>query len=180
MESLSFGARVWLAFILPFRVLLDGRFAGKVRGLDGPSVTKLPKPKPAEVTAQADPDNTTALQLMSIMQREGRFIDFLQEDVSTFSDADVGAAARVVHEGCKRGLREYIEFAPIRSEAEGDAVELPVGFDAAQVRVTGNVVGDPPFKGTLAHHGWKVQKIEMPIVARGHDPRVVAPAEVEL
>jgi hypothetical protein len=104
----------------------------------------------------------------------------LQEDVAGFPDADVGAAARVVHEGCRRALKDYVVLEPVRSEAEGAAITLERGFDAARNRVTGNVVGEPPFKGRLAHHGWLVRELKLPALQAGHDPKIVAPAEVEL
>ena len=206
MEPLSLGARLWLAFLLPFRVLFDAMLAARVAAVArghalaplpsavetkpetrpelAPRARKEPAPKPApkvvepEVVAP-EPDRT-ALQLLAILQREGRFVDFLQEDVSSFSDADIGAAARVVHEGCKRGLRDVLTLAAVRTEAEGAKVELPVGFDASRTRVTGNVTGEPPFRGTLAHHGWRVEALRLPELTAGHDPTIIAPAEVEL
>jgi hypothetical protein len=191
MEPLSFGARLWLAIILPFRVLFDAMLAARVAAVvHGRALAPLPssvetkpetKPElaPKVVEAEAEPERT-ALQLLAILQREGRFVDFLQEDVSSFSDADIGAAARVVHEGCKRGLRDVLTLVPVRSDAEGAKVELPVGYDANRTRVTGNVTGEPPFSGTLAHHGWRVEKIRLPELTAGHDPTIIAPAEVEL
>jgi len=180
-ERLGFGARLVLFFVLPWRVLLDGALAGRVRRLLGAELTEASAPAPAthaEAPPEADP--TPALQILAILQREGRFIDFLQEDVSGFSDEEIGAAARVVHGGCKRGLADYLELEPVRSESEGDSVTLEPGFDATRARVTGNVVGEPPYRGTLAHPGWLVSSITMPAPAKGHDARVVAPAEVEL
>ncbi|HWB78071.1 MAG TPA: DUF2760 domain-containing protein [Nannocystaceae bacterium] len=185
MEPLGFGARLWLAFVLPWRVLFDGVLAARVQQAgDGvPSLPPAPEPKVAVREAEvvdAGPDFTPALQLLAILQREGRLVDFLEEDVSSFSDADIGAAARVVHEGCKRALAQHIELARVRSEEEGSAIELPRGFDAARVRVTGNVVGEPPYRGSLAHAGWQVKSIKLPKTTAGHDPKIVAPAEVEL
>lgn len=185
MEPLSLGARLWLAFILPWRILFDGGLAARV---DAASTGALPpakpepepEPEPPAIEADDAPDHASALQLLSILQREGRFVDFLQEDVSGFSDADIGAAARVVHEGCARAIKDVVELAPIRTESEGAKVELPKGFDAASVRVTGNVVGEPPYTGTLAHHGWRAKSIELPETNEGHDPNIVAAAEVEL
>jgi hypothetical protein len=187
LERLSIGARLWLAFILPWKVLFDPAFAGRVAGLRSgapelPPAAPEPRPEPeiAATEPELERDDTPALQLLAIMQREGRFIDFLQEDVTSFADADIGAAARVVHEGCNRALKDYLELAPVRTEAEDEQVVLEPGFDAKRTRVTGNVVGEPPFKGRLAHHGWVVTRIRLPDLTDGHDPRVVAPAEVEL
>jgi hypothetical protein len=122
----------------------------------------------------------SALQLLGLLQRDGRFIDFIQEDIGTFSDADIGAAARVVHEGCRKVMREHFTLDPVRSEAEGARVTLEQGFDAASVRLTGNVVGDPPFRGTLTHKGWIATETRLPKLAVGHAVNILAPAEVEL
>ncbi len=185
MQPLSLGARLWLAFILPWRILFDGLLAARVEAASSgalPPAEPEPAPKPEPVAIEADeaPDHAAALQLLAILQREGRFVDFLHEDVSGFSDADIGAAARVVHEGCARALKDVVALAPIRSESEGAKVQLPKGFDAASVRVTGKVVGDPPYTGTLAHHGWRATSITLPQTNEGHDPHIVAAAEVEL
>lgn len=187
MEPIGFWSRVWLALIVPWKLLFDRDFAARVQLLraapEAPS-TLAPPPaaeiEPGVTEAEAEPDATSALQLLAILQREGRWLDFLQEDVGAYSDAEVGAAARVVHQGCKRGLADYLELAWVRSEAEGAPVLLEAGFDAARTRVTGNLLGEPPFRGTLAHHGWRVTKIRLPRLAAGHDPRIVAPAEVEV
>ncbi|MCH9682938.1 MAG: DUF2760 domain-containing protein [Deltaproteobacteria bacterium] len=188
VESLGFGARLWLALTLPFRLLFDGALAAQVEALSqgtAPALPATPEPEPPVVEpappeTEPEPDTTAALQLLAILQREGRFVDFLEEDVSGFSDADIGAAARVVHEGCSRGLKQVLTIAAVRTEAEGDTVKLAEGFDAARTRMTGNVVGEPPYSGTLAHHGWQVERIELPALTSGHDPSILAPAEVEL
>ena len=86
----------------------------------------------------------------------------------------------MVHEGCKRGLKNHVVLEPVRSEDEGAAIELAEGFDAHRLRLTGNVVGNPPYKGHLAHHGWQVKELQLPTLSDEHDPRVLAPAEIEL
>ncbi|HRG99148.1 MAG TPA: DUF2760 domain-containing protein, partial [Polyangiaceae bacterium] len=115
-----------------------------------------------------------------LLQREGRLVDFLEEDVSSFPDADLGAAARVVHAGCRKALREHVKLEPVRAEAEGGRLTLPAGFDASEIKLTGNVTGDGPFTGTLQHRGYRAVKITLPAALEGHDARVVAQAEVEL
>ena len=185
MERIGFGSRVWLALIVPWKVLFDGGFATRVHGL-GSDAAPPPDllPSPVALAEGTDPelesDPTPALQLLAILQREGRLLDFLKEDTAGYSDAEIGAAARVVHQGCKRGLADYVELEAVRAEAEGAAVTLEADFDAARTRVTGNLVGTPPFRGTLAHHGWRVTKIRLPRLSEGHDARIVAPAEVEV
>ncbi len=181
MQSLGFGARLGMALSLPFKVLFDGTFAARIKGLDEP---ELPAPALApavEVAEQkAERDESAGLQLLTILQREGRFVDFLNDDLSGASDADIGAAARVVHEGCVRGLKDYVDFAPVRTENEGSRVELPAGFDPLRTRVTGKVSGEPPYSGTLAHHGWCATRFSLPSLSEEHDPSILAPAEVEL
>ena len=124
--------------------------------------------------------DTAALQLLGLMQREARFVDFIQEDVAPYSDAEIGAAARVVHEGCRKVLREHFAIAPVRSEAEGSRITLQAGFDAAAVRLTGNVVGQAPFTGTLSHRGWQVTDVKLPQLTDIQAAKVIAQAEVEL
>lgn len=184
-QHLGFWARVWLAFfILPWKTLLNAAFAARVQQIlpTALATPEIGQPSPT-LELQPEPagfDPTPALQLLAIMQREGRLIDFLEEDVSGFSDAQVGAAARVVHDGCKRGLDDYVVMEPVLHESEGASITLEPGFDAARTRVTGNVVGEPPFRGRLAHHGWWVKEIKLPQRTGGQDPSVVAQAEVEL
>jgi len=118
--------------------------------------------------------------LLGLLQQEGRFVDFLQEDVTAYPDSQVGAAARVIHEGCRRVLADHMTIEPVRGEAEGARVSLPEGFDSSTVRLTGRVIGQAPFTGNLTHRGWKVIEVKLPKVAPGHNLRVLAPAEVEL
>ena len=121
-----------------------------------------------------------ALQLLSLLQKEARFIDFTQESMSQYSDADIGAVARVVHEGCRKVLRQHFELAPVREEEEGKRITLAKGYDASSVRITGNIVGQAPFSGTLVHRGWKTTEIKLPKITEGHDVNIIAAAEVEL
>ena len=143
-----------------------------------------PKPEPARVKPETvvikeyTPD--AALQLLGLLQKEARFIDFAQEDVSQYADADIGAAARVVHEGCRKVLRQHFELESVRTETEGKRITLPKGFDAGSIRITGNIVGQAPFTGTLVHRGWKATEVKLPKITEGHDVKIVAPAEVEL
>ncbi|MDP3876845.1 MAG: DUF2760 domain-containing protein [Methylobacter sp.] len=140
-------------------------------------IVQAPAPEPV-VLKEATPD--AALQLLGLLQKEARFIDFIKEDIAAFSDADIGVAARVVHEGCKKALDEHFTLATVRSEHEGSKITLLAGFDAAAVRLTGNIVGQAPFTGTLVHKGWQVTGIRLPKLTSGHNAAIVAPAEVEL
>ena len=121
-----------------------------------------------------------ALQWLSILQKEARLVDFFQQELTGFSDADVGVAARLVHEGGRRALRSYFDLVPIRSEAENTRVTIESGFDPQAIRLTGRVVGEAPFKGILVHRGWRVTASRLPQRTENHDASIIAPAEVEL
>ena len=126
----------------------------------------------------AAPSANPALQLLTLLQREGRFVDFVQQELSTFSDAEIGAAARVVHEGCRRALRTHARIVSVRNEAEGAALTLERASE--DVKLVGNVAGSAPFRGVLRHRGWRVEELSLPKVVGAHDPALVAPAELEL
>jgi hypothetical protein len=170
-EGLSFVGRLGMAF----RLVFNAEFARQVG-----SALKALGPKAAAPAAPPERVHASGLLLLAALQREGRLLDFLRQDVAGFSDEEVGAAARVVHGGCRKVVDGYFEFEPARKEAEGATVTLPAGFDAQRVRLTGNVAGQPPFKGTLKHHGWVAREVRMPALSEAMDPRVVALAEVEL
>ncbi|MDR7379871.1 hypothetical protein J2X19_004567 [Rhodoferax ferrireducens] len=181
-QSPSFFTRLALAFA----VLGNGKLAAQLQDVrDGvlpaappPPPAPVAPPAPAPVLKVATPD--AALQLLALLQREARFVDFLQEDVAGYPDADIGGAARLVHAGCRKVLDAHFTLAPARPEAEGSRIVLEAGFDAASVRLTGNVVGQAPFRGTLRHPGWKATDVRLPRTTEGHDPRILAAAEVEL
>ncbi len=199
-QHLSFFSRLGLAIGTFFALLGDGRLAARVAALragtasaeagqtagepapetpvaaDPPPPPPPPPPSPIRATAQID----AALQLLGLLQREARLVDFLQEDVAAYSDADVAGAARLVHSGCRKVMEETFSLEPVRSEEEGSRISLDEGFDAAAIRLTGNVVGKPPFRGQLSHRGWRVTEVRLPGLTEGHDSHIIAAAEVEL
>lgn len=185
-SSPSFFQRLGLAFGAFSAVLGDAGFAARFAALrsGAPTPSPTPAPVPAPVPAPAPAlktlDTDAALQLLALLQREARLIDFTRESLAGYDDAQIGAAARLVHEGCAKVLREHFDIVPVRAENEGSRVTLPAGFDAAAVRLTGNVTGSAPFTGSLAHRGWRAAEVKLPRLAEGHDARVLAPAEVEL
>jgi Domain of unknown function (DUF2760) len=140
-------------------------------------IVQAPMPEPV-ILKEYTPD--AALQVLGLLQKEARFIDFIKENVSAYSDADIGAAARVVHEGCNKAINDHFSLAPIRNEQEGSNITVPVGFDAAAIRLTGNIVGTAPFTGALVHKGWQVTDVRLPKLTQGHNPNIVAAAEIEL
>jgi hypothetical protein len=204
MAPLSFTQRLPLALSSLFRILFNGQYAAQVHALDqapisnpapianlattsapvapsapiAPTAPVAPVAPVTVVTSAASVDS--ALQLLSLLQREARFIDFTQENVANYSDADIGAAARVVHAGCRKVLQEHVSLEAIRSESEGSRITLNAGFDSHANRLTGNVVGNAPYTGTLAHAGWRASSVNLPQLAPGMDARILAAAEVEL
>jgi hypothetical protein len=152
---------------------LPGPLPGRGAGARQP-----PLPQPAAKLQEAPPDS--ALVLLGLLQKEGRFVDFLQEEITHYSDQEIGTAARVVHDGCRKVLKDYLSIAPVRTEAEGSQVTLERGFDPSAVRPIGNVVGEPPFTGALMHRGWRATEVRLPKVTGSRDASILAPAEVEL
>ena len=133
--------------------------------------------KPAAAPAAKTSDG--ALQILGILQRDSRLVDFLMEDITSYSDDQIGAAVRGIHSQCRQALRDRVTLEPVLAGAEGDVVTVPAGFDPAAIRLSGNVAGQPPFRGVLRHAGWRARTFSLP-ARRGHDPHVVAPAEVEI
>ncbi len=121
-----------------------------------------------------------AAQLLALLQQEGRLVDFLMEDIGAYSDADVGSSVRRIHAGCRKVLDERVGLDRVREEEENATVTLEAGFDASANRLVGNVTGEPPYTGRVAHRGWRIGRMTLPTVAAGADPSIVAPAEIEI
>jgi len=175
-ENPGFFARLGLAF----KVLGDADLARRVADLvtqPAPKITKAPE---APKATPAEKTHASGLYVLSVLQEDGRLIDFLQQDVATFSDEEVGGAARVVHSGCRKALESLVSVTPVLKDSEGTTVTVPAGFNSNQIRLTGNVSGQPPFKGSLKHHGWMAREMKFPTLSDSMDYRVLAPAEVEL
>jgi hypothetical protein len=135
--------------------------------------------EPVVVAAPAEPDAAPALRLLGVLQEQGRLVDFLSEDLAPYRDEQIGAAARGIHEGCRKALREHVALEPVLRGSEGETVTVDPGFDPAAIRLTGNVSGAPPFRGVLRHAGWRVTRATLP-TRGGADAHVIAPAEVEI
>ncbi|SOY43566.1 DUF2760 domain-containing protein [Cupriavidus taiwanensis] len=190
--NLSFFGRLSLAMGTFFAILGNRELAAGIRRLrqgetavqaapvtvPAPAPVAAPVAEPAPALKEASP--VAALQLLGLLQRDARFVDFVEEDIARYADAEIGAAARLVHDGCRAVLREHFTIRPVRAEAEGSRVTLADGFDASAIRLTGNVVGSAPFHGAISHRGWKVEEVRLPRLAERHDASVIAPAEVEL
>jgi hypothetical protein len=150
---------------------------------------KTPPLKPAAEPARPAPERPQAsradaeiVHFLAMLQEQGRLVDFLMDDINAYSDAQVGAAARVVHAGCKGVLQEHFTINPIRPEPEGSTVQVPAGYSAAEYRLVGKIAGAAPFSGVLVHRGWKTGMVKLPQLLRGAaDPLpAIALAEVEV
>ena len=131
------------------------------------------KPVKAETAAEG------AVRLLGLLQHEARLVDFLMEDISGFSDDQVGAAVRDLHQHSREVLVKHMKLAPVIDGVEGAYTNAPSGRDA--VRFVGNVPpGGTPQGGILRHKGWRVESASLPRPASKEDPAILAPAELEV
>ncbi len=186
--------RIWLAIRVFVAVLFQRHVAEAVAAVLGepkpPELAPVQEagkspPKPATPPKPSSPPkavgHSDAIALLSTLQREARFLDFIQEPLGGYSDAQIGAAARDVHRDCAAVIGRIFALVPVVQQDEGSEVEVPAGFDSGRFRLTGNVAGEPPFRGRLAHHGWEATRCELPAwTGKESSARVIAPAEVEL
>jgi hypothetical protein len=160
--------RFRLAIRGSWHILRDPAFADKVEKLLAPPPATPPRPS-------GEP-----LRFLALLQREGRLLDFLLENVQDYSNEQIGAAVRDIHRQCHRALSEHLVLEPVIDKPEDSTVDVPPGFDPSAVRLTGNVTGQPPFRGKLTHHGWRAREIKLARPPEGQDELVLQPAEVEL
>jgi hypothetical protein len=167
------GASLAIALCLLMATLL-------IRGEKAERESRTERARPVPV--EGNRAEAEIVSLLAIFQERGRLIDFLMDDITTYDDAQVGAAARVVHQGCKTALVEHFRIGPIREESEGSSVTISAGYAADEYRLIGKISGPGPFSGTLLHHGWKIDSVNLPRLVRGDAERLptIAPAEVEL
>ena len=180
--------RLGLAFRLFFAALFNADAAKRLEQalFQPPQAETKPELKPAPtepkpVPAPKPKTRSEALTLLAALQREARFLDIVKEPLGTYSDAQIGAAARDVLRNCGTVLDRFFALQPALSQDEGSAVEVPRGYDPQRFRLVGNVSGEPPFRGQLVHHGWLASKCELPEWSGNSTAaQVVAPIEVEV
>jgi hypothetical protein len=153
-----------------------------IRGEKAERESRTERARPVPVPAEDNRAEAEIVGFLAIFQERGRLIDFLMDDITTYDDAQVGAAARIVHQGCKAALQEQVRIGPIREESEGSSVTISAGYAADEYRLIGKISGPGPFSGTLLHHGWKINSLNLPRLVRADPERLptIAPAEVEL
>lgn len=120
------------------------------------------------------------LHFLSVLQREGRLLDFFNEDLSVYEDEQIGAAVRGIHESCKKTMKKYLDPVPVTDKEEGADIVVEDGFDPDVFKLVGNVTGNPPFKGIVRHRGWKASKQNMPELSKVKDASIMAPVEIEI
>ncbi|HEX8947644.1 MAG TPA: DUF2760 domain-containing protein [Dissulfurispiraceae bacterium] len=137
-------------------------------------------PVPAAPPAEGKAFEERAVQMLSILQKNGRLIDFLEEDIAGYGDSQIGRAVRDIHKGCRETIGEHVRIEPVMKESEGTTVTVNQGFDPSAIRLTGNVVGAPPFRGTIRHSGWRAAATNLPPIPKSQDASIIEPAEVEI
>jgi hypothetical protein len=150
---------------------------------ESPAPTPEAEPaRPAPQQPQASRTDAEIVHFLAMLQEKGRLVDFLMDDINAYGDAQVGAAARVVHAGCRGVLQDHFAISPVRTEPEGSTVQVPAGYSADEYRLVGKIAGSAPFSGVLVHCGWKTDRVRLPQLLRGAvDPLpAIAPAEVDV
>jgi hypothetical protein len=181
-ERVVFAFRCFFSIL--FRADIPSDIAEKLAKTAGP-VPQAPAAAPSisrlkEVEQPASETFDRAVQMLALLQRDGRLIDFLAENISVYPDAQLGAAVRTIHETCRQVLEHYVKLEPILNSEEDQLVTVKAGFDLAAIKFIGNVAGELPVRGMLRHKGWRVREVNLPSLPQGAGRMVVAPAEVEL
>lgn len=178
-----------LAFKSFFKILSDVEFALKVKSLLNP-ISEAPKVVISETHAKIEkttvviekkPLRSEAVTLLSALQRDARLIDFLMENITTYDDAQIGAAVRDVHKKSKDSLQKMFAIESASSLTESNNTKVPENFDQGLYTLTGKVSGKGPFNGTVEHAGWKITKAEIPLWnGSPESATIIAPIEVEV
>ncbi|HEY7789808.1 MAG TPA: DUF2760 domain-containing protein [Vicinamibacterales bacterium] len=171
--------RLKLAFASFFLILFRSRLPAALQQAAAPVAPPIPTPDLTPPSAILD-DADRAVQMIALLQRDGRLIDFLMEDLASYNDAQIGAAVRDVHDACRRALDRYVTLEPILDGREGEPATVADRIDPAAIRLVGNVTGQPPFRGTVLHRGWRASRVDLPDLAGTGARRVVAQAEIEV
>jgi hypothetical protein len=184
----GFWERLNNAFRCFFSIFFHGDIPNDILQKWGKPAGQLPQPPAAQASVSAAKEMERpaseafdrAVQMLALLQRDGRLIDFLAENISPYPDAQLGAAVRTIHEACRKVLERYVKLEPILNSEEDQPVTVPGGFDPAAIKLLGNVTGEPPIRGVLRHKGWRVEEVNLPPLPQGSGRMVIAPAEVEL
>lgn len=174
-----------ILFALLQWIVLKNTLSRLLDTIPAASIQKPAKPTKTPVTnadtvIRLNAEKRLFVHLFSVLQREGRLMDFLQEDLAKYDDAQIGAAVRSVHENCGKTVKRYLSPEPVMQEKEGDTAEIEAGFDRQAIKLVGNVGGQPPFSGIVRHRGWQLRSIALPKLSEAENPNLIAPAEIEI
>ena len=165
--------RIGTAFKAFFKALFNKEFAKNLASFMAGTMPAAQAPEPEPKVPLG------AVQVLALLQREGRLLDFLQEDLESASDDQIGAVVRsTVYSGCRKAVKEYLTIVPAVEGEEGSEYTAEPGFDPNTVRLIGKVEGEPPFTGVLRHCGWKITDAKLPSAEKGSE--IICPAEVEI
>ncbi len=176
-EKLMFTILAVAIMLLPAILIIKPGTSGKPKKEAAATAVRPQAEAPGVARCEAE-----IVAFLGVLQEKGRLVDFLMEEIAAFEDAQVGAAARVIHEGCRTALLEHFDIVPVREEAEGSQVVVPAGFSPDNHQLVGKITGQPPFTGTLVHKGWKTNRVKLPRTLKDQGGRLpaIAPAQVEL
>jgi hypothetical protein len=177
--------RILLAFRAFFAALFNRELSSRIlKALEVQPITETTPAEPLSAPVKREepaPRQNPALTLLATLQREGRLVDFLNEDLTGYSDDQVGAAVREIHRDCAAAVRRIFAIQPIVQESEGKPIDVPAGFDAARFRLTGKVTGSGPYRGQLRHHGWEATRCDLPAYTGSAEAcTTLAAAEIEV
>jgi hypothetical protein len=182
-----YAAYIWTGAFLVFGLLLWGglrQIAVKTLEKSGKPLSPKPVRERTKDAGDRDAEQYTQqrlfLHLLSVLQREGRLVDFFSEDLNRYEDAQIGGAVRAIHENCNKAINKSLALEAVIDRNEGEEIRVEPGFDPDAIKLTGNVTGKPPFTGVLRHKGWRTRKLELPVLSGGQDAHIIAPAEVEI
>jgi hypothetical protein len=196
MDTLSLVSGIVIGAVVMFFIVMGiassraGSLAGASRGMaiagkaakDPAFSTKLDALLAGAEVKPAGPPKPSgaALRMLALLQADSRLVDFLLEDISGASDAQIGQAVRKVHKDANDALKRYTVIETVLTGTEGETTTVPKGFDPSAVRVVGNVTGEPPFTGQINHPGWRVKELKVSAPPEGADEFVLQPAEVQI
>ncbi len=180
--GIIFGTALFLAALWVFSLAkrLEQVSAGNGTSAVAPELTAVPPPSSVAASKESGAE---ALLFLSLLQEKGRFVDFLMEDISAYSNEQVGAASRVVHQGCREVVNDAFSPQPVASAPENSTITLEAGYNAEEFRLVGKVDGKTPQSGKVVHKGWRASQVKLP--RRHHNGKdlshsVIVPAEVSV
>jgi hypothetical protein len=183
---------IGLAFRVFFKTMFSADIAQRVRSvLDGEQLPKLTSGekskhppadgKPGKALLEPPLKRSDAITLLASLQREARLVDLVQQPLTEFTDEQIGAAARNVLSDSAAVLSRFFSLKPVADESEGEQIQVPFGYDPGRYKLSGEVSGNPPYRGKLAHAGWEATAVNLPTwTGNKTSANIIAPAEVEL